>query len=246
MNARPFCKSVGGKSKLAAAILDILPKPKRYFEPFVGGGAVFWVLQERYPDTPSFLNDMNSHLMDVYETIRDDVDEFIVELKKKRYTNTKDAFLKVRAACFGSDNMRQRAAEFIYTNKVGFNGLFRVNSSGGFNVPFGRYDNPTICDEANLRACAGVLQNTNLLSWDFELALQDARKAGDVVYLDPPYVPKSATANFVGYTAKGFNKDDQVRLRDVALQLKKEGSSCSSATATRRSYASCTARRTGS
>lgn len=217
--ARPPIKSAGGKSKLADAILAIMPKPKRYFEPFVGGGAVFWAVQESYPGTPSFLNDANSRLMDVYETIRDDPAGLILELKNKRYANTKEAFLKVRESNF-SGSIRRRAADFVYLSKTGFNGLYRVNKSNQFNVPFGKYENPLICDEVNIRACSRVLQYATLTDFDFEIATIGYAGAGDCVYFDPPYVPASKTADFTAYTAAGFTKDDQVRLHDVALKLK--------------------------
>lgn len=187
-----------------------------YFEPFVGGGALFFALQPK----KAFIGDANAHLIHTYIAIRDDVDGLIRELKRPRYTNNAEAYYKVRETIF-ADRYRA-AAEYVYANKVCFNGLFRVNQQGGFNVPFGKYDNPTICDADNLRACSRVLRNAHIRVGDFTESLKSARK-GDIVYADPPYWPVSETANFRSYTSSGFGPDDQTRLRDEALRLKKLG-----------------------
>lgn len=235
VQAHPFAKSAGGKRKLVPTILEILPKKfTRYFEPFVGGGALFFGIQAAYPGMLShaWLNDANEPLISTYFAIQRTVEQLIKDLKHPRYANTQEAFLKVRSTCFrhfegeryGTLHSRH-AAEFIYLNRCGFNGLFRVNGSGQFNVPFGRYENPTICDAENLRACAEALKETILTSHDFahpELIGSNLRK-NDVIYYDPPYVPKSATADFTKYTADGFGPEDQKRLHDVALKLKKRG-----------------------
>jgi DNA adenine methylase len=219
-SARPPIKIAGGKRKLVSRLLEFVPKTfdhrNGYYEPFFGGGALYFALQPR----KAFLGDGNPHLAAVYIAIRDDVEGLIRELKEPRYANTEAAYYRVRETIFRDS--KRAAAEYIFTNKCGFNGLFRVNSSGGFNVPFGKYDNPMICDAAQLRACAAALRNAHFYSQDFEKTLSNAR-AGDFVYCDPPYWPVSATANFRGYTSSGFGPDDQVRLRDVALRLKKRG-----------------------
>jgi DNA adenine methylase len=221
--ARPPIKCVGGKSKLVPELLKRLPKTfNAYYEPFVGGGALFFALQSKLQSTTkTFLADLNPYLIDVYCQIRDDVESLIRELKKDHYLNNKEAYLDIREVMFNGNRL-SNAAQFIYTNKTGFNGLFRVNKQGHFNVPFGRYDNPTICDEANLRACSRALRNTHIYHRDFVEAVFNARK-GDVVYFDPPYWPASKTANFTSYTSDGFGSDDQIRLRDVAKALKKNG-----------------------
>lgn len=224
-------KCAGGKRKLAATILEILPKTiPRYFESFAGGASVYWAIQEKYPGTPSSLNDANDPLIDVYGAIKFDVENLIKALKTNRYRNNEDNYYRVRETCFqilkegeSKDTRRLRyAAEFIFLNKTGFNGLFRVNNSGKFNVPFARNENPTICDEDNLRACNLALKPAELWSTDFAVHSDRANKK-DVVYLDPPYVPANETSDFTKYTAKGFSPDDHIRLRDVALKLKKRG-----------------------
>ena len=230
--ARPFAKMAGGKTKLISTILEILPKTfTRYFEPFVGGGAVFFGIQAAKPGMLKsiWLNDANEWLMNTYSAIRYNVEAVIKRLETPRYANTSEAYYQVRSECFltrdGENAQLQHcrhAAEFIYLNKTGFNGLFRVNGSGGFNVPFGRYENPTICDKDNLRACARALKPVVLGGSDFTMATENAPK-GSVVYLDPPYVPASKTADFTKYTANGFGPDDHIRLRDMALKLKKHG-----------------------
>lgn len=229
--ARPFVKSAGGKSKLVPTILEILPnKFTRYFEPFVGGGAVFWGIQAARPGMleSAWLNDANRALAGTYEVVMGNVDKLIERLQHERYTNDLDHFLEVRASNFDLDdrisaNRIRNAADFIYVNKTAFNGLFRVNSSGQFNVPFGRYENPTICDADNLRACSAALKKALIGSLDFaEMATPHAER-GAVCYLDPPYLPLTTGSDFTKYTANGFNHEDHVRLHDLALKLKKRG-----------------------
>jgi len=188
----------------------------RYHEPFLGGGALYFALQ---PERAA-LSDYNSRLIATYTGVRDDVDTVVDTLSQWPYD--KDFYLKCRARPIDDKPVHDIAAWMIYLNKAGFNGLYRVNKKGGFNVPFGRYTNPRICDEPNLRACSGVLGQTTLTQGDFDRVLDDAEK-GDFVYFDPPYVPASPTASFTSYTSKGFNIGDQIRLRDTALELKKRG-----------------------
>lgn len=218
--ARPPIKCVGGKSKLVPELLKRLPKKfGAYHEPFVGGGALFFALQPNQ----AFLSDLNPYLIDVYCQIRDDVDSLIRELKRPRYDNSEQAYYQVRSFMFANPRLRLcNAADYVYTNKTCFNGLFRVNKEGKFNVPFGRYANPTICDELNLRMCAAALRNAHIYYRDFEVTANNAVK-GDVVYFDPPYWPSSNTANFTAYTSTGFGSPDQIRLRNVALRLKNKG-----------------------
>lgn len=218
-DVKPFAKSAGGKTKLLPKILDILPKlapTSAYFEPFVGGGALFFALQPK----KAFLGDANPHLITTYIAIRDDVEKLIRDLQSSRYSNTELNYYRVRKTIF--KDPKRTPAEFIYANRVGFNGLFRVNSFGKFNTPFGKYKNPTICNADNLRRCARALCNAHIRAGDFVALLKSARK-GDIVYADPPYWPASDTANFRGYTAGGFGPTEQVRLRDEAKRLKKLG-----------------------
>lgn len=214
MTARSPIKWAGGKGALLPEILSRLPeKIGTYYEPFVGGGAVFFALAAENRFRHAVLGDANDDLMETYFAIRNDLDEVVRRLKAHAGKHSEEYFYKVRA---------QRgvyvAARFIYLNKSCFNGLYRVNKKGEFNVPFGKYTNPTICDEENLRAVSEVLQSAELETDDFEKIVQTAKK-GDVVYCDPPYCPASETANFTAYTADGFGPDEQIRLRDVARTL---------------------------
>lgn len=220
--ARPPTKWAGGKRQLLPELRKALPaKWGHYYEPFIGGGALFFDLRASGWTGAATLGDANERLVRMYLGVRGDVDEVIRLLRKTRYDKT--FYLRERARnpdLFGDD--AEIAAWFIYLNKTGFNGLYRVNRKGEFNVPFGRYDNPLICDELNLRACAKALCKTKFVIGDFEKTLKSA-ETGDLVYCDPPYVPVSATSDFTSYTRDGFDMPDQVRLRDCAAALKKRG-----------------------
>lgn len=230
MSGRAFIKIAGGKTKLVPQILELFPaKFTRYFELFCGGAAVYWAIADSGRKLKTlWLNDVNEALINVYACINGDVERLIRELKSARYRNTKECFLDIRAH-FRTDippglskAIRYRnAADYIYINKVCFNGIYRVNSSGGFNVPFGDYPKPNWCDEENLRACAAALLPATLDSRDFA-ALPSFEK-GDCLYLDPPYVPRNTTSDFTSYTAAGFGPQDQIRLRDFAVAAKKKG-----------------------
>jgi DNA adenine methylase len=195
-------------------ILPRLPKKiKTYYEPFVGGGAVFFALATEKRFKRAVLGDANVELVITYAALALDVETVIQRLKAHAGKHSEEYFYKVRANP-GSDP----AARLIYLNKTCFNGLYRVNKMGQFNTPFGKYTNPTICDEENLRAVSAALEGTTCLSLDFEVTVIGAR-SGDAVYFDPPYVPVSDTANFTAYSAGGFGPADQERLRDVARKL---------------------------
>lgn len=214
--ARPFIKWVGGKRQLLAEILSRVPRRFGTFhEPFVGGGAVFFALKPKH----AYLSDNNERLIRAYRGVRDDVERVIDLLKS--YPHDKDFYLRFRALPIdAAPTDAEVAAWFIYLNRTGYNGLYRVNLSNGFNVPFGRYVNPKVCDPALLRACAAALRSADIFREDFSVVLERARP-GDLVYFDPPYVPLSATSSFTSYTAGGFGLDQQRRLRDVALALKR-------------------------
>lgn len=215
--AHPFLKWAGGKRQLLARLQARMPQRiGRYFEPFVGGGALFFALN---PDD-AVLSDGNVRLVRTYWAIRNSVEDVIARLRN--YPHDKDFFMRLRVMDIDACPDAEVAAWLIYLNRTAFNGLYRVNSRGGFNVPFGRYKNPTICDADNLRACSRALRHARILHKDFEAAVADAR-TGDFVYLDPPYVPLNATSDFTSYTQEGFGDADQVRLRDVALRLKASG-----------------------
>ncbi len=215
-SARPFLKWAGGNTQLLPQFRSFIPKSfKTYHEVFLGGGALFFSLG---PDAAR-LTDLNTELIDCYRAIRDDVDGVIAALRKHRYD--KDHFYQVRELAPDSLSLAARAARMIFLNKTAFNGLYRVNSSGRFNVPFGRHKNPLICDTENLRACSAALTHATVEVADFS-AVADHAKRGDFVYFDPPYVPVSETSYFTSYAVGGFTWDDQRRLADVLRVLSKK------------------------
>lgn len=214
--ARPFIKWVGGKRQLVERMKRYVPdRFGTYHEPFVGGGALFF---ELLPPR-AILSDVNERLIRTYRGVRDEPEKVIERLRE--YPHEKEFFLEMRAKDIdASEHDDEVAAWFIYLNKTGYNGLYRVNSRNIFNVPFGDYKNPRICDAGNIRACSRALQNVKLEVSSFDAVL-DRAKPGDFVYFDPPYVPLSVTSYFTSYTSQGFDMQDQVELRDVALELKK-------------------------
>jgi DNA adenine methylase len=214
---KPFLKWAGGKTQLIGQFSPLIPRKfGRYYEPFVGGGAVFFALRPRN----ALLSDVNGELIDCYQAIRDNVDAVIAALKQHRYD--KDYFYQIRSLAPSTLTLPERAARTIFLNRTGFNGLYRVNSRGQFNVPFGRYANPTICDERNLRACSLALKGARLTVEDFEQAVC-AADHGDFVYFDPPYVPVSDTSYFTSYTPGGFGWNEQQRLASVFAKLAERG-----------------------
>lgn len=214
---RPFLKWAGGKRQLLSTLLDRAPAdPRRYFEPFLGGGALFFALGPRR----AILADVNDRLIRTFRGVRDGVDQVVRLLRGYRYD--KAFFYRFRAADIDSASDSEVAAWFIYLNKTAYNGLYRVNRENRFNVPFGRYVNPNICDEATLRACSAALEGVELQVQDFEVSVERAAR-GDFVYFDPPYVPLSATSSFTSYTSRGFGRCEHERLRDTAMKLKKRG-----------------------
>jgi DNA adenine methylase len=216
----PFVKWVGGKRQLLPSILARIPKriSGTYFEPFLGGGAVFFALAAEDRLTRAVLSDFNVDLIETYREVRNNVDAVIRALRCHR--NEADYFYRVRSTLPESISPPERAARIIFLNRCGYNGLYRVNAAGQFNVPFGRYNNPTICDEYALRTASRALQIADLREGDFQKAMGQVNRR-DVVYFDPPYVPLSATSSFTSYTQEGFDADDQRRLRDFARRLKK-------------------------
>ena len=232
--ARPFIKTVGGKTQLLPELRKHLPREfNGYYEPFVGGGALFFDLVDRgYVNAADCtLGDRNKRLVRAYRGIRDDVDEVIHRLKvyAKHYASRgKDFYLATR-----SDQTRSMAwddadmaAWYVFMNKAGFNGVYRENKQGLYNVPAGKFKTPpVICDEENLRAVALVLRNVDTYAGPFHKLLEgpDAPRKGDLVYMDPPYWPASATADFTSYVRHAFGPAEQRLLRDVALDLKDRG-----------------------
>lgn len=214
---RPFLKWAGGKRALAPELLKFVPVQfGTYHEPFVGSGALFFTLKPH----GAVLYDTNLRLIRTWRAIRDDVEAVITRLGS--YSYDKEFFLEMRKRDIDRESDAEVAAWFIYLNRTAYNGLYRVNRRNVFNVPFGRYSNPMICDADNLRACSKMLQGVKLLNADFADVLELA-EYGDFVYFDPPYVPLSPTSSFTSYTTNGFGLEDHVRLRDVALALKRRG-----------------------
>lgn len=214
---RPFLKWVGGKRQLVPHLVAGAPRSfRRYFEPFVGGGALFFHLQPR----DAVLADANERLIRTYRAVRDDV-EGVIELLRG-YPYDSDFYYDIRELAVDARSDVEVAAWFVYLNRAGFNGLYRVNRDNQFNVSFGRYVNPTICDAENLRACSKALHGVELVVGDFGEVVGKARR-GDFAYFDPPYVPLSVTSCFTSYAADGFGSDDQRRLRVVASKLKTRG-----------------------
>jgi DNA adenine methylase len=214
---KPFLKWVGGKRQLLGAIRAHTPRKfGRYHEPFVGGGAVFFDLRP----PRAFLSDANVRLMRAYKGVRENV-EAVLELLAT-YPHEKDFFLQMREIEIDNAEDDAVAAWMIYLNHTAYNGLYRVNSKNRFNVPFGRYAKPYVCDSDNLRACSCVLSGAHLSSACFDSVLDRAER-GDFVYFDPPYVPLSRSSSFTSYTTDGFDDEAQVRLHDVAVELKRRG-----------------------
>jgi len=221
---KPFVKWVGGKRQLLAQfrLMNLYPPEKfdpktgKYFEPFVGGGAVFFDL---LPET-AYLSDLNNELVITYNVIKNDVENLIKSLKKHKLD--KEYFLKIRAQNPEKLSDLNTASRFIYLNRTCFNGMYRVNSKGGFNVPFGKYTNPFICDENNLRKASKALKNVEIKKQDYRKVLKKAKK-GDFVYFDPPYYPVSKTASFTSYTSETFLDKEQTELRDTFVELRKRG-----------------------
>ncbi len=219
MKASPILKWAGGKGGLLAQYDPYFPMVgsyRSYLEPFVGSAAVFFHLQPQH----AILMDRNPELIEVYQMIRDQLEALITALKAHR--NERDYFYAVRAQKIADLSPVERAARFIFLNKTCYNGLYRVNRSGQFNVPFGRYTNPAICDESKLNAAHNALQSVELGVANFDRVLAFAQP-GDFVYFDPPYEPLSSTSNFTSYTRDGFSADDQRQLADVFRQLDTRG-----------------------
>jgi len=219
--ARPFLKWAGGKQQLLPAILDRLPERcATYYEPFIGGGAVFFALAARGAFRRAVLADGNADLVSAYLGIRGDVEGVIRRLSRMKHDE--ETFYRIRAIDPAKRDLPHRAARVIYLNRTCYNGLFRVNSKGVFNVPFGRYKKPRILDRENLRRVSRALQRITILKADFEKAVARV-KPGDVVYFDPPYVPVSRTSSFTAYAADAFGVDEQIRLAELVRALRDKG-----------------------
>lgn len=221
---KPFVKWVGGKRQLLSQFrsMNLYPPEKfntetgKYFEPFVGGGAVFFDL---LPKT-AYLSDLNNELIITYNVIKNDTENLIKSLKKHK--TDKEYFLKIREQNPEKLSDLHISSRFIYLNRTCFNGMYRVNSKNKFNVPFGKYTNPLICDENNLRKVSKALKNVEIKKQDYKKVLKDAKR-GDFIYFDPPYYPISKTASFTSYTSESFLDKEQIELRNTFVKLHKRG-----------------------
>ncbi|OTF01575.1 DNA adenine methylase [Halorubrum sp. SD683] len=217
----PILKWAGGKRQLLSEITALFPTTyEAYHEPFVGGGAVFF---DQDPDDGT-INDLNTRLTTFYEIVRDQPDALIHE--NKTHEHTEEYYYNARSefnALFSRSNITRdervrEASLLLYLNRTCFNGLYRENSDGEFNVSFGRYSNPDWVQEQRIRKASRVLQGTAVFNTDFSYVVDEA-SSGDLVYFDPPYEPVSKTADFNSYQAEGFDPEDQRRLRDVVVEL---------------------------
>lgn len=218
-DAAPFLKWAGGKSRLLSQYEPHLPPPesiRRYYEPFIGSAALFFHMQP----CQAQLSDCNHKLIETYEVVRDEVEALIEALQVHK--NEKRYYYRIRAQDPDELDKVERAARLIYMNKTCYNGLYRENQKGEFNVPFGRYKRPRICDEPRLRAASQALQGVELCSGDFEEAVAAAGE-GDFVYFDPPYVPLNATSSFTSYSRFGFDDEDHRRLAQTFHRLTERG-----------------------
>jgi len=219
---KPFLKWAGGKRQLIPQIDPFFPKYyNNYIEPFVGGGAIFFYL---LPEK-AILMDINEELINTYKVIKNNISDLIGLLNEHK--NQREYYYNIRNAdrnpiIFNELTDIQKCSRTIYMNRCCYNGLYRVNSKGHFNVPFGKYKNPNFCDEENLEAVHRALQNASLVNNSFEKCLDFAEK-GDFVYFDPPYVPISDSANFTSYTKENFGKNDQIKLFEVFKTLDERG-----------------------
>ncbi len=244
--ARPYLKWAGGKTQLLLELEKRLPLfilesgvIERYVEPFVGGGAMFFFLKNHYQVTESILLDVNPELIMAYRVIQSDVDKLITllmdmetehlqkgeEARKENFYSIREEYnCEMRLMDYQNygDEWIQRTASLIFLNKTCFNGLFRINSKGEFNVPFGRYRNPTICDEGNLLAVHHALEKTEILCRDFTHARHFIEK-NTLVYMDPPYRPLNSTSQFTSYSRERFNDQDQEKLAHFYREMDLKG-----------------------
>lgn len=221
----PVLKWVGGKRQLIEDISPLIPKQiSTYVEPFVGGAAILFHLQPK----KAIINDFNDELMNVYQVIKEDPNGLIKILEKHKEANSEEYYYETRALDRTSDyenlSKEEKAGRILYLNKTCYNGLFRVNSSGQFNAPYGKYKNPAIVNDVTIKAVSNYFNSANIkfLNGDYKEALKGLRK-GTFVYFDPPYMPVSSSSNFTGYTENGFGYEKQVELRDECLKLSKRG-----------------------
>lgn len=218
-----FVKWAGGKTQLLDQFKKFFPKKfNGYLEPFVGSGAVFFYIKRKYNPKRVIISDNNEDLINTYIVVRDNLEDLIKLLKIHKRNHCKEYYYKIRETDVNELSNVEKAARFLYLNKTCYNGLYRVNSKGKFNVPFGRYKNPNIVNEKNLRKAHKLLQGVTIKLQSFEKVLEDA-ESGDFIYFDPPYYPLSKTANFTSYTRDAFLDDEQRKLAEVYKKLDERG-----------------------
>lgn len=236
---RPFVKWAGGKGSLIPQINNFYPYElkngiiERYIEPFVGGGAVLIDILQKYDVQEAYAFDINIDLINSYNVIKNNVEDLITNLKqmeteylqleqeerKNYFYNKRDEYNNYRLE--GIEQNIQRAAQFIYLNRTCFNGLYRVNKAGKFNVPMGNYKNPTICDEENLRNLSELIQNVQFQYGDYRRSMEYVTE-NTFVYFDPPYRPLNVTSGFTSYTKEDFNDDNQRELAEFYRELNEQ------------------------
>jgi DNA adenine methylase len=227
---RPYLKWAGGKRQLLTEIKKYLPKGisnYTYYEPFIGAGALFFELQPKR----AIINDYNEQLILTYNVIKENVDDLIILLKNYKKKNVEEFYYEIRnmdrdLIKFNALTNVEKAARLIFLNKTCFNGLYRVNSQGLFNVPYGKYKNPAICEEIVLRQVSNYLNSNeiSIINCDFEQTVLTAGKES-FIYFDPPYHSPDKI-NFTGYQANGFDEEEQERLRNVMLKMTNRGAKC--------------------
>lgn len=221
---KPFLKWAGGKTQLINQLTDLFPKDfSRYCEPFAGSAAIYWHIfglreKEKINFSSAKITDSNAELINTYRVVRDDIKALIELLLVHRKNHSKEYYYKTRALRLNRLTDVERAARFIYLNKTCFNGLYRVNRSGQFNVPMGSYKDPTIFDIDDLTTASQALQGVELAVCDFRDTLHWAQ-AGDFIYFDPPYAPVSKTSSFTSYTEKTFGEQEQKELAELFRQV---------------------------
>ena len=235
---KPFVKWVGGKSQLVDQIEKMLPSDgeivlTKYAEPMVGGGALLFAILSKYNFEKLYISDINAELINVYKIIKTDIDNLILKLKEMEMTflpmdgnGRKQFYYNVRekfnSTVLSSETATKKAAQFIFLNKTCFNGLYRVNRKGQFNVPMGAYKNPSICDDENLRNIHEAIQNVMIVCGDYSLSKSFIDK-DTFVYFDPPYRPISETSAFTSYNSESFDDNEQIRLARFINEINKSG-----------------------
>jgi len=226
---QPFIKWVGGKRGLLEQILPLFPKEfDNYYEPFIGGGAVFFELFSRglLKNKRVILSDINSELINAYNVVKNSSYELIANLEEYKKQHSKDFYYKIRELDrqeeYGALSDLEKATRFIYLNKTCFNGLYRVNKKGYFNTPIGSYKNPNIADRDTILSASEALQNATIKQQSFKDVLQFAKK-DDLVYFDPPYYPLNETSNFTSYDSNCFLEDEQFELFEIFEKLSDKG-----------------------